>query len=374
MADFIAHFSIIPDPRIDRCKRHKLIDILFLCMAAVVCGAEGWEEIEDFGHDREDWLRRYLPFENGIPGHDTIARVMSRLNPKALQASFVAWMQDVVKMTERQVVAIDGKTVRRSFKDGKRSSAIHMVNAWAVANKVVLGQLKVDGKTNEITAIPELLSILAIKGCIITIDAMGCQTKIAQQIISQKAEYVIGLKGNQGELSRASRELFDLAPEDLELEEASHQETIKDHGRIETRVCRQLAVDGQWLPEGERWPGLKTVIEIKATREDIGGETTKETRYYISSLELNAQEAFNAVRDHWTVENSLHWSLDMAFREDECRIRRDNGAEFFAVMRRLSINVIKKDTSKKAGIRRKQRMAAMNPDYAMHLLSHFQEI
>lgn len=374
MADFIAHFSIIPDPRIDRCKRHKLIDILFLCMVAVVCGAEGWEEIEDFGNDREDWLRQYLPFDNGIPGHDTIARVMSRLNPSALQSSFVAWMQDVVTMTDREVIAIDGKTVRRSFKGGKRKSAIHMVNAWAVANKVVLGQLKVDDKSNEITAIPELLSILAIKGCIITIDAMGCQTKIAQQIISQKADYVIGLKGNQPELSRAVRELFNLAPEELELEEASHQETIKDHGRLETRICRQLAVDSHWLPESERWPGLKSVIEIKATREIIGGETTEETRYYISSLLVNDREAFNAVRTHWAVENSLHWSLDMAFREDECRIRRDNGAEFFAVMRRLSINVLKKDTTKKAGIRRKQRMAAMNPEYAMHILGHFQSI
>lgn len=374
MADFIAHFSIIPDPRIDRCKRHKLIDILFLCMAAVVCGAEGWEEIEDFGHAREGWLRQYLPFANGIPGHDTIARVMSRLEPKALQASFVAWMQDVVTMTDRSVVAIDGKTLRRSFKNGDRRSAIHMVNAWASANNMVLGQRKVDGKSNEITAIPELLSVLAIKGCIITIDAMGCQTKIAEKIISGKADYVIGLKENQPELSRGTRELFNLAPAELDLEEASYQETTKDHGRIETRVCRQLEVNKQWLPESERWPGLKSVIEIKATREVIGGETTEERRYYISSLKLNAQEAFNAVKTHWAVENSLHWSLDMSFREDECRIRRDNGAEFFAVIRRLAINVIKKDSSKKAGIHRKQRMAAMSTDYAMHLLSQFQEI
>ena len=239
---------------------------------------------------------------------------------------------------------------------------------------MVLGQLKVEGKTNEITAIPELLSILAIKGCIITIDAMGCQTKIAEKIISGKADYVIGLKANQPELSRGTRELFNLPPEELDLEEASYQETTKDHGRIETMVCRQLEINKHWLPESERWPGLKSVIEIKATREVIGGETTEERRYYISSLKLNAQQAFNAVKTHWTVENSLHWSLDMSFREDECRIRRDNGAEFFAVMRRLSMNVIKKDASKKAGIHRKRRMAAMNPDYAMHLISQFQEI
>jgi predicted transposase YbfD/YdcC len=342
-------------------------------MAAVVCGAEGWEEIEDFGKEREDWLRQYLPFANGIPGHDTIARVMSRLNPKALQESFVAWMQDVVTLTERTVIAIDGKTVRRSFKSGDRKSAIHMVNAWAAANNMVLGQLKVDSKTNEITAIPELLSILAIKGCIITIDAMGCQTKIAEKIVSGKADYVIGLKKNQPELCRATRELFALPPDEVDLEEASYQEITKDHGRIETRICRHISIDKDWLPESERWPGLKSVIEIKSIREIIGGNTTEEHRYYISSLKVNAKEAFNAVKTHWTVENSLHWSLDMSFREDECRIRRDNGAEFFAVMRRLSINVIKKDTSKKAGIHRKQRMAAMNPDYAMHLLRQFQD-
>ena len=365
---------IIPDPRIERCKRHKLIDILFLCMSAAVCGAEGWEEIEDFGIARKDWLRQYLPFVNGIPGHDTIARVMSRLDTKALQASFVAWMQDVVTMTDRSVIAIDGKTLRRSFKSGDRRSAIHMVNAWASANNMVLGQLKVDGKTNEITAIPELLSILAVKGCIITIDAMGCQTKIAEQIVSREANYVIGLKDNQPDLRRGAQELFNLPPEELELEEDSYQETTKDHGRIETRACRHIGIDKQWLPESERWAGLKSVIQIKATREVIGGATTEEARYYISSLKVNAKEAFNAVKTHWTVENSLHWSLDMSFREDECRIRRDNGAEFFAVMRRLSMNVIKKDTSKKAGIHRKRRMAALNPDYAMHLLRQFHEL
>lgn len=243
-----------------------------------------------------------------------------------------------------------------------------MVNAWASANNMVLGQMKVDGKTNEITAIPELLSVLAIRGCIVTIDAMGCQTKIAEKIVSGKADYVIGLKENQPELCRATKELFALPANELDLEEASYQEITKDHGRIETRVCRHIGIDKEWLPESERWPGLTSIIEIKSTREVIGGETTQEHRYYISSLKVNAKEAFNAVKTHWTVENSLHWSLDMSFREDECRIRRDNGAEFFAVMRRLSINVIKKDTSKKAGIHRKQRMAAMNPDYTMHLL------
>ncbi len=201
MADFIAHFSIIPDPRVDRCKKYPLIEVLFLCMVAVIANAEGWEEIEDFGVDRQDWLRTFLPYANGIPGHDAIARVMSRLEPKALQSSFMNWMKDVVDLTEGQVIAIDGKTVRRSFKDGNRKSAIHMVSAFATANMVTLGQVKVDEKSNEITAIPELLNLLAIKGCIITIDAMGCQTAIAEKIKEGGGDYVLSVKDNQPTLN-----------------------------------------------------------------------------------------------------------------------------------------------------------------------------
>lgn len=372
MADFMAHFSIIPDPRIDRNKKYPLMEILFLCMAAGISGAEGWEEIEDFGEHRLEWLRQFLPYRRGIPRHDTIARVMSRLDTKALQQSFIAWVQDVVVLSERTVVAIDGKTVRRSFRDGDRKSAIHMVNAWASENQVSLGQLKVDGKTNEIKAIPELLSLLAVKGCIITIDAMGCQTAIAEQIIGQKADYVLAVKDNQPELKREIAELFEQAPD--ELEHSEYESLEKDHGRIETRYCRQMRVDSQWLPSGERWKGLKSVIRIIGRREKVGGETGEEVRYFISSLECNAQEAWLAVRRHWTVENSLHWSLDVAMREDDCRIRRDNGAEFFAVLRRLSMNIIKKDQTKKAGVNRKRKMALMSPDYLLQLMRQFSAI
>ncbi len=217
MANFISHFSVIPDPRIERSKKYPLIEILFLCMSAVVSGAEGWEEIEDFGQARQDWLRHFLPYRNGIAGHDAIARVMSRLDPKALQTSFVGWMQDVVTLSERTVVAIDGKTLRRSFKNGDRKSAIHMVNAWAVANKMVLGQSKVDGKSNEIKAIPELLDILALKGAIISIDAMGCQRAIAEKIIKKKADYVLALKGNQPELSQGFGNYSGICPWSLKV-------------------------------------------------------------------------------------------------------------------------------------------------------------
>lgn len=373
MADFITYFSIIPDPRIDRCKKYPLLEILFLCMAAGVSGAEGWEEIEDFGEQRLEWLRQFLPYKRGIPSHDTIARVMSRLDTKVLQQCFIAWIQDVVVLSERTVVAIDGKTVRRSFQDGDRKSAIHVVNAWACENQVSLGQLKVDGKSNEIKAIPELLSLLAIKGCIITIDAMGCQTAIAEQITSKKADYVLAVKDNQPELKREIVELFDLSPE--ELEHSEYETVEKDHGRIETRYCRQIRVDSQWLPSGARWKGIKSVIKITGRREQrASGETSEESRYFISSLETNAQEAWAAVRKHWRVENSLHWSLDVSMREDDCRIRRDNGAEFFAVVRRLSMNIIKKDTSKKAGINRKRKIALMNPDYHLQIMRQFGDI
>lgn len=372
MPDFIAHFSIIPDPRVDRTKKYPLIEILFLCMSAVVAGADGWEEIEDFGTLRLDWLRQYLPYANGIPYHDTIARVMSRLDTKVLQQSFISWMQDVFILTNQKVIAIDGKSVRRSFTDGNRKNAIHMVSAWSAENKAVLGQVKVAEKSNEITAIPELLDILAIKGAIITIDAMGCQKAIAEKIHQKKGDYILGLKGNQKDLHAAVKELFSKNINELTHDE--YEQITKEHGRIEHRVCKQFIINQEYLPEGSAWKGLKSIIEITSSREVINGESSQEKRYYISSLDLSAKRAWHSVKDHWGIENSLHWSLDMAYREDECRIRRENGAEFFSVMRRISMNIIKKDTSKKAGINRKRKMAGMDPLYHAKLMYYFQDI
>ena len=372
MPDFIAHFSIIPDPRVDRTKKYPLIEILFLCMSAVVAGADGWEEIEDFGTVRLDWLRQYLPYANGIPYHDTIARVMSRLDTKVLQQSFISWMQDVFTLTNQKVIAIDGKTVRRSFTDGNRKNAIHMVSAWSAENRAVLGQVKVAEKSNEITAIPELLDILAIKGAIITIDAMGCQKAIAEKIHQKKGDYILGLKGNQKDLHAAVKELFFKNPNELASDE--YEQVTKEHGRIEHRVCKQFIINEEYLPEGSSWKGLKSIIEITSSREVINGESSQEKRYYISSLDLSAKRAWHSVKDHWGIENSLHWSLDMAYREDECRIRRENGAEFFSVMRRISMNIIKKDTSKKAGINRKRKMAGMDPLYHAKIMYYFQDI
>ena len=358
MSDFISHFSSIPEPRIERCRKHELIDILFLSISAILCGADGWEEIEDFGRAKLDWLRRYFPYKEGIPKHDTIARVLSRLDTEALQKSFISWVNSASKLTDGEVIAIDGKTVRRSFKKGNRKSAIHMVSAWACQNNLVLGQQKVDAKSNEITAIPALLDLLEIKGCIITIDAMGCQTAIADKIIAQGADYVLALKGNQGELCDEVKWLFQ-QKEHPELKEQTVEETNSGHGRIETRRCRQIVINKKWLTSSTRWNKLKTIIEINSTRI-IDNITTTENRYYISSLSLDAKKAADAVRSHWAVENKLHWVLDVSFREDESRIRRGNGAEVMSTFRRLTLNLLKKNTTSNASLKRKRKIALMD--------------
>ncbi len=358
-ADFMSHFSRIPDPRIERCKRHDLMDILFLSISAVLCGAEGWEEIEDFGKARVAWLRQYFPYANGIPKHDTIARVLSRLEPKALQASFISWVSAASEMSESEIVAIDGKTVRRSFQKGARSSAIHMVSAWACQNGLVLGQQKVDSKSNEITAIPALLKLLQLKGSIVTIDAMGTQRDIAKAIIDKGADYVLALKGNQGRLSEEVRTLFAQPLPSGFVEQTSKEEVEADHGRIETRRYRQIALGSIGLPAGEGWAGLKSVIEVSATRDD-GQKTSSEKRYYISSRPLDVDGVAKAVRCHWAIENSLHWVLDVTYREDESRIRRGHGAEVLSVLRRLTLNLLKQNTTSKASLKRTRKIAAMD--------------
>ena len=362
----MSHFSQIPEPRIERCRRHELMDILFLSICAVLCGAEGWEEIEDFGQARLDWLRRYFQFEHGIPKHDTIARVLSRLDPAALQNSFMSWVNAASELTQGEVIAIDGKTVRRSFQTGNRKSAIHMVSAWACQNNMVLGQRKVNEKSNEITAIPALLELLELKGCIVTIDAMGCQTVIADSIIKQGADYVLALKGNQGDLASEVKQLFRYEGE-TKLNEHTVEEIDSGHGRIETRRCRQIAITKKWLPLSERWPKLKTLIEITSTR-DIGDRRTVEQRYYISSLTLDANKAADAVRSHWAVENKLHWVLDVTFREDESRIRRGHGAEVMSTLRRLTLNLLRKNTTSKASLKRKRKIAALDENLLSELI------
>jgi predicted transposase YbfD/YdcC len=358
-ADFMSHFSSVPDPRIERCKRHELLDILFLSISAVRCGAEGWEEIEDFGYARLDGLKRYFPFENGIPRHDTIARVLSRLEPKALQESFIGWVNAACALSEGERVAIDGKTLRRSFAKGERKSAIPRVSAWASENGLVLGQQKVDSKSNEITAIPTLLALLELKGSIVTIDAMGTQREIAQAIVNKGANYVLALKGNQGTLAEEVK-LLCSKPLPARFSEQCRDEVIEaGHGRIEARRYRQIVLKSGALPAAEGWAGLRSVIEVTATRDD-GAKKSTETRYFISSCGLDIEAAAKTVRRHWSIENNLHWVLDVTFREDDSRIRRGNGAEVMSVLRRLTLNLLKQNTTSKASMKRKRKLAAIN--------------
>jgi len=362
---FLHHFHPITDPRIERCKKHDLLDILLLAITAVISGAEGWEDIEDFGHLKLDWLRKYRPFEAGIPKHDTIARVICRLKAQEIEHAFQSWISSLVETTGCDVIAIDGKTARRSFTTKDRKNALHTVSAWSCQHQLVLGQSAVNEKSNEIKAIPELLTMLDIENSIITLDAMGCQKEIAKQIIKQKADYILALKGNNSGM-QAELEAWwhKLQREGLsEQNYAEHRDVSAGHGRIETRTCQQLLVDKNWLAKRYQWSGIKSIIKINAqVHNKLTGKDTEETRWYISSLDLNAEQALNAVRSHWQVE-SMHWMLDMTFREDESRIRKKQGPLVFNIMRKIALALFKKDETKSASIARKKKMAGLDDEY-----------
>lgn len=367
---FLDNFHSISDPRIERCKKHNLLDILFLAVTAVMSGSEGWEDIENFGHIKLDWLRQYRDFEAGIPRHDTIARVICRLKASEIEQAFQTWISSLVEKTGCHVIAVDGKTARRSFATKDRKSALHTVSAWSCQHQLVLGQSAVDAKTNEITAIPELLSLLDIENSIITLDAMGCQKEIAKQIIQQKADYILALKGNHSGMQAELEAWWHKCQrEGLTAEiHAEHTEVSVGHGRIETRTCQQLTIDKKWLGKDYRWSGLNCIIKITAqVHEKSTGKETEETRWYISSLQLDAEQALNAVRNHWQVE-SMHWVLDMTFREDESRIRKGRGPLAFNIMRKMAMAFFKQDTSKSASMAAKKKMAGLDDKYRSTLL------
>lgn len=367
---FLKHFDSITDPRIERCKKHNLLDILLLSISAVLSGAEGWEDIEDFGHLKLDWLKKYGCFKAGIPKHDTIARVMCRLKANEIEHAFQSWISSLIETTGADIIAIDGKTARRSFSTNDRKSALHTVSAWSCQHQLVLGQTAVDSKTNEITAIPELLTMLDIENSIITLDAMGCQQAIAKQIIKQKADYILALKGNHsGMQSELEAWWHKSEREGLSINNyAEYTETSSGHGRIETRSCHQLLIDKSWLAKAYRWSGLKSIIKVNAQIHDKStGKDTEETRWYISSLELNAEQVLHAVRSHWQVE-SMHWVLDMTFREDESRIRKKQGPLVFNVMRKIAMALFKRDETKAASMARKKKMAGLDDEYRSTLL------
>jgi predicted transposase YbfD/YdcC len=363
------HFKDLEDKRVERTKRHKLIDIVTIAICAVICGADSWVLMETYGKKKEKWLKQFLELPNGIPSHDTFARVFARIDPQQLQNSFLSWIKSINKITDGEVIAIDGKTLRHSYDKGKDKGAIHMVSAWATTNSLVLGQCKVDEKSNEITAIPELIKVLEIAGCIVTIDAMGCQKQIVKSIVDKSGEYVIALKKNQGNLYKNVEEIFKEAiSKGFEGFKYSDYHTKEDeHGREEIRHYLMLSDIQERIDPGKKWMNLQSVGMVEYIRK-VNGKTKVETRYYISSLTDNAKLLGESVRSHWGIENSLHWVLDVALREDDCRIRKDNAPQNFALLRHIAVNAVGKEKSQKLGIKNKQVCAGWDNEYLEKIL------
>ena len=365
----VESFAHLDDPRRYN-KRHLLVDIINIAICAVICGADDWEAVEEFGKDKQDWFERFLELPHGIPSHDTFRRVFAVLDAEQFRTRFVEWMKAVHEKTERQIVPIDGKTLRRSHDKALGKKAIHMVSAWAVENQLVLGQVKVDDKSNEITAIPQLLDLLEIAGCIVTIDAMGCQKEISKKIIGKDADYALALKENQGGLYEDVQELFSYAEETGFADCDYHKTVEKGHGRIEIRECWTIS-SAEYMPYLRNlsdWANLRTIVMVKRERR-LGIKVEIEVKYYISSLLSSAQHILSVIRGHWGIENQLHWVLDIAFREDECRLRKGNGAQNFAVLRHIALNLLKQESTCKRGLKTKRLKAGWNLDYLSKVLA-----
>jgi predicted transposase YbfD/YdcC len=366
----LKHFASLEDPRVAYLVEHRLLDIIALTICGVICGADSWVEIEAYGHSKTDWLQSFLALPNGIPSHDTIRRLFTMLEPASLQSCFANWVKSIAELSDGEVVAIDGKCVRRSYDNGKGQGAIHMVSAWASENRLVLGQVKVDSKSNEITAIPKLLEILDLQGCIVTIDAMGAQTTIAEQIIEQGADYILSLKGNQGDLHQDVEQLFDwaLKTQFKDILHEFHLSLDKGHGRIEIRR-HYLLGSVEYLLNAERWCGLKRIGMIESERRIEGKPTTLERRYYLLSLDGDVQRFATAVRSHWGIENQLHWCLDVAFDEDQSRIRAGHAAENMTLIRKIALNLLTQEASAKVGKKAKRLKAGWDNDYLLKVLA-----
>jgi predicted transposase YbfD/YdcC len=363
-SSFVLHFSRLEDPRIDRSKLHPLPSIVAIAVMAALCGIDSFKGMATFASYKLSWLKTFLSLPNGAPSHDTFNRVFARIKPDKFQECFVDWMKDVAELTAGEVVAIDGKTVRHSFDRASSKAPIQMVSAWATSNGLSLGQVKVDAESNEITAIPKLLETLCLKGCIVTIDAAGCQREIAEKIRAQGADYTLALKGNQEHLHADVVEFFDQPPVDATF--TAKKTTDSKHGRGE---FREYAVtdDVGWLKETHAWPGLQSIGRVVAHRL-VDGEWTKATRYFVNSYGANVDKFAGAVRDHWRVETSLHWVLDVIYDDDGSRVRKDHGAENLSTLRRIAINMLRRNTWKET-LPQKQIRAAHDLDYMLKLLT-----
>jgi len=373
----IEHFETLSDPRVDRTKDHDLIDVLIIAICTLLCGGESFNDMEDFGYAKHDWFKTFLGLRNGIPSHDTFNRVFAALDPQQFLDCFLGWTQSLRRAVAQEIVALDGKALRRAL--NRDQSVKYIVSAWAESNNLVLGQWKVADKSNEIMALPQLLRVLELSGCIVTLDAMGCQKKIAREIIEADADYVLALKGNQETVHQEVKDFLDQTraetqkprPRGARLSAAAAGlatlETVeKDHGRLETRryyQSSQLA----WFADLEQWEGLESVGMVEAMRE-VDGKTSVERRYYLSSLPVNIELFARAVRSHWAVENKLHWVMDVCFREDQSRARAGYAAENLATLRRLALNLLKRERTKKRGIRGKQLNAGWDHAYLLRLL------
>lgn len=363
------HFNDIKDIRIERGKKHKLIDIITIAICAVVCGADGWIDIEMYGVARKKWLEKFLELPNGIPSHDTFARVFSQINPEEFNKCFLSWVKGISSTAVGEIIAFDGKQSRNSGDKKNDRGVINTVSAWATSTRIVLGQQKVEGKSNEITALPELIKVLDLAGCIVTIDAMGCQREIVKKIVEKDADYVIAVKKNQPSLYEQIEQLFKQAiktnGKDLNMSSFSSKEM--NRGREEIRNYLMLTDVAKQIDPLGKWEKLTSIGMVESIRV-VNGKTSVETRYFINSLKNDAQKLAQAIRGHWSVENSLHWVLDVAFKEDGSRIRKDNAPANFAVLRHIAVNIIGQNKSRKLSVRSKRFLATLDEEYSTELL------
>jgi predicted transposase YbfD/YdcC len=367
------YFADIPDPRVSRTQKHLLKEILVIAILAVIAGAEGWEDMENYGISKQKWLEQFLELPNGIPSDDTFRRVFERINPEALEQSLAKWLTLVMGSLQQEVIPIDGKTVRGSYDRNQGVKALHLVTAWASEQRLVLGQVKVEDHSNEITAIPALLELLDIQGAIITIDAMGTQTEIVKQIREKKADYVLTLKANHPTLYAQVKNWFSQARlNQFEGIDISYDQRIdKGHHRVDKRYvwAVPLSVFGG-LYQQEQWLGLQTIVMVERVRH-LWNKTTREVHFYLSSLPADAQLLGRAIRQHWGIENQVHWTLDVIFKEDQCRIRFGHAPRNFSFLRRMALNILNQEKTLKRSLRQKSKRASMNNDYMVTVLKSF---